>query len=216
MYESEIKPLLLEVLRDTEADAKAQIERYMELYTSLAGSGGITEQIEEQEQIIELAEKKKQKLLQLAATGEMSDRDFLSMNKQCTAEIDTARELLSELYAQHESADDLKKHLDTIRQVLKEAERDAVKGVVNKDFVDKFIDRIFATMVDEATMQLQIKIFTGEVTEKYLANLRVRAGNIIGASEKPDENAVAAMAPIDEGRTGHTFKKMIESYEKNL
>lgn len=95
----------------------------------------------------------------------MSDRDFLSMNKQCTAEIDTARELLSELYAQRESADDLKKHLDTIRQVLKEAERDAVKGVVNKDFVDKFIDRIFATMVDETTMQLQIKIFTGEVTE---------------------------------------------------
>lgn len=216
VYESEIKPLLLEVLRDTEADAKAQIERYMELYTSLAGSGGITEQIEEQEQIIELAEKKKQKLLQLAATGEMSDRDFLSMNKQCTAEIDTARELLSELYAQRESADDLKKHLDTIRQVLKEAERDAVKGVVNKDFVDKFIDRIFATMVDETTMQLQIKIFTSEVTEKYLTNLRVRAGNIIGASEKPDENAVAAMAPIDESCTGHTFKKMIESYEKNL
>ncbi len=38
-------------------------------------------------------------------------------------------------------------------------------------------------MVDETTMQLQIKIFTGEVTEKYLANLRVRAGNIIGVSE---------------------------------
>ena len=216
VYESEIKPLLLEVLRDTEADAKAQIERYMELYTSLAGSGGITEQIEEQEQIIELAEKKKQKLLQLAATGEMSDRDFLSMNKQCTAEIDTARELLSELYAQRESADDLKKHLDTIRQVLKEAERDAVKGVVNKDFVDKFIDRIFATMVDETTMQLQIKIFTGEVTEKYLANLRVRAGSIIGVSKKPYENAVAAMAVADDSCTGHTFKKMIESYEKGL
>ena len=216
MYESEIKPLLLEVLRDTEADAKAQIERYMELYTSLAGSGGITEQIREQEQIIELAEKKKQKLLQLAATGEMSDRDFLSMNKQCTAEIDTARELLSELYAQRESADDLKKHLDTIRQVLKEAERDAVKGVVNKDFVDKFIDRIFATMVDETTMQLQIKIFTGEVTDKYLANLRVRAGNIIDVSKKPDENAVAAMTVADDSRTGHMVKKMIESYEKSL
>ena len=216
VYESEIKPLLLEVLRDTEADAKAQIERYMELYTSLAGSGGITEQIREQEQIIELAEKKKQKLLQLAATGEMSDRDFLSMNKQCTAEIDTARELLSELYAQRESADDLKKHLDTIRQVLKEAERDAVKGVVNKDFVDKFIDRIFATMVDETTMQLQIKIFTGEVTDKYLANLRVRAGNIIDVSKKPDENAVAAMTVADDSRTGHTFKKMIESYERNM
>ena len=112
-----------------------------------------------------MTEKKKQKLLQLAATGEMSDRDFLSMNKQCTAEIDTARELLAELYAQRESADDLKKHLDTIRQVLKEAERDAVKGVVNKDFVDKFIDRIFATMVDETTMQLQRSLFPGHLLQ---------------------------------------------------
>ena len=39
-------------------------------------------------------------------------------------------------------------------------------------------------------MLLKIKLFTGEATEKYLVNLR--------------------------GHTGHTFKKMIESYEKSL
>jgi len=39
-------------------------------------------------------------------------------------------------------------------------------------------------------MSLQIKIFTGKTTEKVLQNLR--------------------------SRTGHTVKKMIESYEKSL
>ena len=95
-----------------------------------------------------------------------------------------------ELTAQRDSAKDFKEHIDTICRVLREAERDAAEGIISKEFVDKYIDRIFATMEDDGSMRLQVKIFTGEITEKYLQNLR--------------------------SRTGHTFKKMIESYEKNL
>ena len=190
VYESEIKPVLLEVLRGTGADAKAMIERYMEMYREVRTDGSLSRKIEEQEQIIELGEKKKQKLLQLAATGNLSDHDFFSMNKQCSAEIEQAKETLRELCEQRDSASDFKKHMDTIRQVLQAAERDAACGVINKDFVDKYIDKIYATMDDDHTMHLKIKIFTGETTDKYLSKLR--------------------------SRTGHTFKKMIESYERNM
>ena len=190
IYESEIKPVLLEVLRDTGADAKAMIDRYMELYREIHTDGSLSKKIEEQEQIIELGEKKKQKLLQLAATGNLSDHDFFSMNKQCTTEIEQAQAELRELCEQRDSASDFKKHMDTIRNVLQAAERDAASGVINKDFVDKYIDKIYATMDDENTMHLQIKIFTGETTDKYLSNLR--------------------------SRTGHTFKKMIEAYERSM
>ena len=190
VYESEIKPVLLEVLRGTGADAKAMIERYMEMYREVRTDGSLSRKIEEQEQIIELGEKKKQKLLQLAATGNLSDHDFFSMNKQCSAEIEQAQETLRELCEQRDSASDFKKHMDTIRQVLQAAERDAACGVINKNFVDKYIDKIYATMDDDHTMHLQIKIFTGETTDKYLSKLR--------------------------SRTGHTFKKMIESYERNM
>ena len=190
IYESEIKPVLLEVLRDTGADAKAMIDRYMELYREIHTDGSLSKKIEEQEQIIELGEKKKQKLLQLAATGNLSDHDFFSMNKQCTTEIEQAQAELRELCEQRDSASDFKKHMDTIRNVLQAAERDAASGVINKDFVDKYIDKIYATMDDENTMHLQIKIFTGETTDKYLSNLR--------------------------SRTGHTFKKMIEAYERYM
>ena len=190
IYESEIKPVLLEVLRDTGADAKAMIDRYMELYREIHTDGSLSKKIEEQEQIIELGEKKKQKLLQLAATGNLSDHDFFSMNKQCTAEIEQAQEELRALCEQRDSASDFKKHMDTIRNVLQAAERDAACGVINKDFVDKYIDKIYATMDDENTMHLQIKIFTGETTDKYLSNLK--------------------------SRTGHTFKKMIEAYERSM
>ena len=190
VYESELKPLLLEVFRDTEADAQALIEEYIEMYKSLDHGSQLSKQIRQLEQIIETAEKKKQKLLTFNALGELSDKDFLAMNKQCTAEIEQARTELIELTAQQESAADFKKHIDTIRRVLREAEQNAADGLISKEFVDKYIDKIFATMEEDGSMRLQIKIFTGATTDKYLSNLR--------------------------SRTGHTFKKMIKSYEDNM
>ena len=190
VYEEELKPILYEVLRETEVDAQALIEEYVEMYKSLDREGDLEQQIRRLEETIATVEKKQQKLLTFNALGELSDRDFLAMNRQCGQELETARGELMELTAQRDSAKDFKEHIDTIRRVLREAERDAAEGIINKEFVDKYIDRIFATMEDDGSMRLQIKIFTGETTEKYLQNLR--------------------------SRTGHTFKKMIESYEKNL
>ena len=110
------------------------------------------------------------------------------MNKQCAKELDEAQQELMELTQQRDSAADYKKQIETIRRVLKNAERDAVKGLIDKEFVE--IDKIFVTPDADGSMSLQIKIFTGKTTEKVLQNLR--------------------------SRTGHTVKKMIESYEKNL
>jgi len=190
VYEDDLKPLLLEVFRETESDAQALIEEYMELYRSLDQGGDLQKKMESLERTIETAERKRQKLLTFNALGELSDRDFLSMNKQCAQEAETARRELQDLQTQRDSAGSFKKHTDAIRQVLREAEQDAAQGVIGREFVDKYVDKIFATPEEDGSLRLQIKIFTGETTDKYLANLRCR--------------------------TGHTFKKMIESYEKSL
>ena len=58
------------------------------------------------------------------------------------------------------------------------------------EFVEKYIDKILVTPEGDNTMRLDIKIFTGESTTKYLEKLRVR--------------------------TGHMSKKMIEAYEQGL
>lgn len=189
IYEEELKPLLFEVFQETEADADALIEEYIEMYKSLGDSEDTAKQIAALRQQIELAQKKKSKLLGYNATGQLSDRDFLSMNKECDKEMDEAERQIYDLEQQRLSKDEFKKHIDTIRRVLREAKRDAAQGIINKEFVDRYIDKIFVTPED-GRLKLQIKIFTGETTDKFLTNLR--------------------------GRTGHTFKKMIESYEKSL
>ncbi len=189
VYEEELKPLLFEVFRETEADANALVEDYVRMYKSLDEDGELPKKIAAQEKVIETASKKKSKLLGYNAMGELSDKDFLAMNRQCIQEIEDAEHSLAELEEQQNSKAEFKKHIDTIRHVLKQAERDAAQGIINKEFVDKYIDKIFMTP-ENGGLRLEIKIFTGETTSKYLANLR--------------------------SRTGHMSKKMISAYENGM
>jgi DNA invertase Pin-like site-specific DNA recombinase len=190
IYEEELKPLLFQVFSETEADAEALVDEYIEMYKSLGNSEDTARQIEALRQQIDLARKKKGKLLGYNASGQLSDRDFLSMNKDCDREIAEAERQIYDLEQQQLSKEDFRKQIETIRRVLDEARRDAAQGLISKEFVDKYIDKIFAAPEEDGSLRLQIKVFTGETTDKFLTNLR--------------------------SRTGHTFKKMIESYEKSL
>lgn len=190
IYESELKPILLEVFQDGSQNIEAWIEEYTEMYKSLYQGEDLTKQIKALQHKIEVAEKKKQKLLAYNAMGELSDSDFLNMNKVCTKELEEAKKELAELTDKRDSAADFKKQIDTVRRCIRDAERDAANGQINEEFVQRYIDKIFATPQEDGSMLLQVKLFTGEVCDKYLQNLR--------------------------SRTGHTFKKMIEAYEQGL
>ena len=190
IYESEIKPLLFEAFQETEVNVAALMDEYMEMYRSLDEDNQIPRQIQQQKQRLEIAQQKKSKLLEYNVTGRLSDDDFLSMNKQCSEEIKDAQAQILELEKQLFSREEFRQHMDAIRSALEAARRDAASGMITNEFVDKYIDKILVTPETDGSVRLDIKIFTGETTQKYLANLR--------------------------SRTGHTFKKMIEAYEQGL
>ncbi len=190
LYEEEIKPLLLEVFQDTKMEVEALIKIYTDLYAEMTGDATLTKQIETQKRIIELAEQKKSKLLEYNVTGRISDADFIKMSDQCNVEVKKATEELKELEEQLFSGKEFQKHMDKIRTTLREAEKCAKTGVITRSFVDQYIDKIFVTIEEDGRIRLDVKIFTGESTEKYLQRLKVR--------------------------TGHMSKKMIEAYEQGL
>jgi len=190
IYEDELKPILFEVFKETAEASENLIEGYIEMYKSLEESGSLVKDIKKLEQKIQTEAKKKGKLLEHNALGALSDENFISMINECTEIIAEAEKEIFELKEQLESRDEFKKHIDTIRKILQEAERDAQQGIVSKEFVTKYIDKIYAYPDENDTMRLEIKIFTGEASDKYLQKLR--------------------------GRTGHTFKKMIEAYETGM
>ena len=216
IYEDEIKPILFDVFQDTKASADALVADYMRTYTEMTDNGKLPSRIAAQQKIIDNALKKKSKLLQLAADGKLEDNDFIFMSKQCNDEIKAAEAVIEELNEQLTSSEEFRHHMEEIRQTLKAAERDAADGLIGKDFVQRYIDKIFATPMGDDTMRLYIKIFTGENTEKYLKKLTFRAGQMIRESKKNAENVEIPTVLEDTVSTGNTFKKMIESYEKNL
>lgn len=216
IYEEEIKPVLLQVLRDTKADANAMVDEYARMFSALEESNTQPKLLEEAKRKLEMALQKKSKLLDYNITGQITDADYLMMNRQVMEEIKTIQKQIEELEEQLTTREEFTEHMQKIRDVLREAERSMAEGAVTKAFVDQYIDKIFVSLENEGSAHLQIKIFTGVTTEAYLSKLKVRAGQIIRGSGSIEENHEIAMVSGDESCTGQMFKKMIESYERSL
>ena len=196
IYESEIIPLLFEVFKDTSESAVAMIEEYEALYLSISSSENLNAQIDKQNALLARIKLKKEALLDLKVDGAISNAEFKQRNETLDAEKKAAEETLAELEQQRVSSEAHREHMAKIHAALKAAEQDVANGKVTKEFIDTYIDKIFVTPLEDGKMELDIRIFTGESTKKYLARLKSRAST--------------------EVRTGQMSKKMIEAYEKGM
>ncbi len=188
LYEDEIKPILFEVFSETRVDVEALIETYAEMFNSLESDNETAKQIEEQKRIIELGDQKKNKLLELVTTGAITTTNFKSMTDTCDREIEEARKNLAELEEELFTQEEYQKHMNEVKSRLEAAIKEASTGIITNEFVAQYIDKIFVTIEEDDLAKLEIKIFTGRSSEKWLQKLK--------------------------GRTGQTFKKMIQAYEE--
>ena len=177
IYEDELKPILFDVFRETAPVAENLIESYIEMYRTLDSDAELVRKTEEIEKQLGLEEKKKSKLLEYNVNGDITDKDYIKMNNECKKKIEELEAELSECRDRQNSKEDFRRHIDTIRAVLKKAEEDAADGIITREFCDSYIDRIFVTP-ENGEMRLEIKLFTGDTCEKYLAGLRRRSGQM--------------------------------------
>ena len=190
IYEEEIKKILYEVFKDTAEDARLIIEQYTEMYTEMVSKDVSSDKLKKIKDRLDLLSKKKSKLLEYNIEGQISDRDFVEMNKQISKESSELYSAMEELQNEINSKKGYKQKIEEIKDILKKAESEASSKMIDSAFVNKYIDKIYVTPHDDGTADISVKIFTGETIEKQLKNIR--------------------------GRTGHTFKKMIESYENSM
>lgn len=194
IYENDIKPILYEVFSETRVDVEALLETYHEMFLSLEEDDETVKQIAEGKHVISLAEQKKNKLLELVTTGVVSPANFKSMIETCDREIEEAKKMIAELEEQRFTQEEYRKHMNEVRTRLDAAIKDANSGMITEEFVAQYIDKIYVTLIDDDTAKLEIKIFTGKSTEKWIKKLNARS----------------------KCRTGLTSKKMISKYESNM
>lgn len=194
IYEDEIKPILFEVFSETKVDVEALLASYGEMFRSMEADDETKGQMEEQKRIIEFADQKKNKLLELVTTGAITTANFKSMTAACDREAEEAQKTLTELEEQQFTKEEYRKHIGEVKARLDAAVRDASTGMITNEFVAQYIDKIIVTSDGNDTAKLEIKIFTGKNTEKWLKKLSER----------------------HRSRTGVTSKKMIQSYETGM
>ena len=195
IYEDELKPILFDVFRETAPVAENLIEGYIEMYRTLDSDAELVRKTEEIKKQLGLEEKKKSKLLEYNVNGDITDKDYIKMNNECKNKIEELEAELSECRDRQNSKEDFRRHIDTIRAVLKKAEDDAADGIITREFCDSYIDRIFVTPED-GEMRLEIKLFTGDTCEKYLAGLRRRSGQMSFFMCVENENCIFGQGNI--------------------
>ena len=194
IYEDEIKPVLFEAFSATKVDVEALLENYHKMFQAMEADDETKKQMEEQKRIIELADQKKNKLLELVTMGAITAANFKSMTATCDKEAEEAQQALAELEEQLFSKEEYRKHISEVKARLEAAVEAARTGMITNEFVAQYIDKIFVTIEEPDLAKLEIKIFTGKSTEKWLQKLERRS----------------------KGRTGVMSKKMVESYENSV
>ena len=194
IYEEEIKEVLYEVFKDTAEDAKRIIEEYTSLYAEMTEKNASSANLKRLKDRLDLLSRKKSKLLEYNIAGQISDRDFIEMNRQITKESSEVYSAIEETENEINSQAGFKEKIEEIKTVLQKAEKDASKEMIDSAFVNKYIDKIYVTPVDDGVIDISVKLFTGDTFAKVFE----KSGHRLA------------------GRTGHTFKKMIESYENSM
>lgn len=171
IYESDIKPILLDVFQETAGSAEKYINEYIDLYKTIDEDNETAKAIAELDKTIAFETKKKQKLLDYNINGDISDKDFIKMNNDAIKKIERAEAEKFELEDRLNSETEFKDHIREIKTTLEKAAEEAADGVIDAAFINKYIDKIFVS-AEENTLKLDIKIFTGETCEKYLKKIR--------------------------------------------
>ena len=194
IYEEEIKEVLYEVFKDTAEDARLIIEEYTNMYAEILAKDTSSGELQKLKDHLNLLSKKKSKLLEYNIAGQISDRDFVEMNKQISEESAEIYSTIEEMENEINSRAGYKQKIEEIKTILQKAESEASNKMIDSAFVNRYIDKIYVTPIDNGTAEISVKIFTGDTFGKIF--------------EKVNRQLV--------GRTGHTFKKMIESYENSM
>ena len=202
LHQDEIEHVLLEVFAETFAAGDDMVEQYIQMYQTLEDTKSLTKEIAALNKKIDLEEKKRDKQLEHNALGVISDQEFAVMVKASRKIIEEAKEQIFVLEEQLSSKQEFKKHINTLRKTLTDAQRDAKNGMISRAFVEKYIDMIYATPVPGG-VSFEIKLFTGKTTERFLADIKKRWGK--GAMD--DEGTPKAKA--DSGRLVPNSSNMV-------
>lgn len=168
IYEKELVPILYELFKQSKEDIAKTCEQYIALFNKSNSASNITSKIEKLKNQIEKERDKKSKLLTYNVDGKITDDQFIEMLNGCENKIKEKEKNIEELKSQIKGNDNLTKYIKRLKDIINSAAENISVEMIDKAFIDKFIDKIIVTPTDKNSVKLDVKILTGQVVESSL------------------------------------------------
>ena len=156
VYTTEIDAVMREVYNQIICEKTSIINDLIELYKESGSTKAIAKSKHKIEADINAILAKKDKLLDLAMDGRLSNEEFEQRNNAFNNQIEELRAKLSELDEDEQKSLDLKESIESLRSSI--ANELNFTEDIGKNVVDSFIDKI-VVYKSEAPNQIDLKIF---------------------------------------------------------
>ena len=170
LYEDELKHVLFKIFQDTSEDLEKYMRYYEMLFVKMHDNKEVARKREAIIKDIEKIKRKKNKLLQYNAEGEITDEEFIEMKREIDIERSEKEQELMQIDESLSSKEALDEKLKEIRQSLEALKQIDNEDMINDVFVRNYIDVIEVEVVDDVP-HLTIKLVTGTVVKKEITSL---------------------------------------------
>ncbi len=192
ILEEELYLMLSDMFKDIAENLQDYIQTFLNIYKETNVEDNMRKQIDSLKIQLTKENSKREKLLELYMDGNISKDEFVKRNSQCTILITDLENEISTLEEKNDSEADYVKSIKKIENYflnMYDANSNMTKEQVD-EMTKTIIDRIYVIPVSKHSMKLEVRLKTGSVENLSYEH--------------------------DSRRSGLIFKKMIESYEKNM
>lgn len=181
VYESELYDILGKLILELPNNIDSYVDDFIQIYQSSIDGDKPAKRIKDLTAELDSLEKKKSKLLDLYTDDVINKTEFKERNQTLNSAIAETRKRISEIQKQTQSDSTLLKDISFIRNLVKSYK--SFEGNLTKEQIDDIcevlIESITVYPVNSSKMKIQIKLKTGNITEKdYDFSYRVRASSL--------------------------------------
>ena len=187
--ENDLIPVIASALRNTGTGESLQaMEAYISAIRVMNSTSNIAGKIEAAENDKVEIEARKMKLLSFNVAGKISDDDFFRMNEGLTVELEKCISSIAALREQERDQGDVEEKIAQVRAAFEAARKAAATGIINRQFIEKTIDRVTVYPPDgNNTISIEIALITGE----RVSNGIVRSGSMVKKMIEAQERAMS-------------------------
>lgn len=167
IFEEEIQEIIYNTYNYCIPNIDELIERYMRTANTMIDENSIANDIDKIKSQIDKEQAKQDKLLELASIGAINTKDFQRMNNDISNKKTELEYELKNLEDTLSLNSDTQKYIYSLADSLRQSKNVVDPSMIDRKFVNQFIDRINVTPIDETTMNLEIKLATGQSCKSH-------------------------------------------------